>query len=177
MNKKTRLNAIKRVASKKTHTNPVLTGYGIFGEYKCVTDSYHAIMIKEENIPLPLVITNDEIKQYGIDIKKYHDEHGVGSIIYAKYPSVIMNYFNGNFDRNNELTIDYDDLKEFIKNHKGREMALYKLGGSQYQAKFLKNMLDIIGKDSKIYYQGELQPLYFENEDKELGLVLPVRTY
>ena len=52
---KTRVNAIKRVASKM-EDRPALTGYGICGDYKCVTDSYHAIMIKEDHIPLKLVV-------------------------------------------------------------------------------------------------------------------------
>lgn len=63
---KTRVNAIKRIASK-WNDRPVLTGYGIKDNYKFVTDSYHLIAIKQDIMPLPLVATSDELKELGIN--------------------------------------------------------------------------------------------------------------
>ena len=57
---KTRVNAIKRVASKDK-ARPALTGYGIYEDYKVITDSYHLVFIKEENMPLKLVTTDKEL--------------------------------------------------------------------------------------------------------------------
>lgn len=150
INKKKRFNAIKRVASKDK-LRPAIMGYGLFGEYKGVTDSYHAIMIKQSDMPIPLS---------------------------TEYPN-LMQYFNYNHNINNgeELTLDINDLKEFIKANKGNKMALYKMGNSNYQARFIKNIIDIIGTDCKIYYQGGIQPLYFVNDVNEMGLVLPVIDY
>ena len=58
---KTRVNGIKRVASK-LETRPVLTGYGIWNDYKVVTNSYHLIAIKENNMPLKLVTSDKELE-------------------------------------------------------------------------------------------------------------------
>ena len=58
---KTRVNAIKRVASKM-QDRPALNGYGVCDDYKVVTDSYHLIAIKEDNMPLKLVTTDKELR-------------------------------------------------------------------------------------------------------------------
>ena len=172
---KTRIDAIKRVASKM-QDRPSLTGYGMFGEYKGVTDSYHAILIKQDEMPLPLVATKSDLESLGIDYKEYMEKHGSTSLINGTYPN-LMNVMTFDFDKSNELTLDVNDLLSFIKLNKKDDKALYKLGECYYQAKFIKNVIDVLGKDAKIYFQGELKPLYFINKDDEIGLVLPVKKY
>ena len=172
---KTRIDAIKRVASKM-QDRPALTGYGMFGEYKGVTDSYHAILIKQDEMPLPLVATKSDLESLGIDYKEYMEKYGSTSLINGTYPN-LKNVMTFDFDKSNELTLDVNDLLSFIKLNKKDDKALYKLGECYYQAKFIKNVIDVLGKDAKIYFQGELKPLYFINKDDEIGLVLPVKKY
>ena len=71
-------------------------------------------------------------------------------------------------------------LKAFYKlNNKEKdiEKRLYDINGSNYDIKLLKNVIDIIGETEKVYYLGNTSPLYFENNEGEIGLVLPVRTF
>ena len=70
-----------------------------------------------------------------------------------------------------------EDLMAFIKTNKKDKNALYKLGENFYNATFIKNVIDVIGEKCKIYFQGDLKPLYFVNNNDEIGIVLPVRTY
>lgn len=160
---KTRVNAIKRVASKND-ARPVLTGYGIYGDYKCVTDSYHLIAIKEENMPLKLVTTDNELA----------NKVGKENCICGNYPNMEMLL---KYDTSNELNmIDLDDLESFCKMHK-KDNELYKIGEQTFNPHYVKNIVDVLGKNFKIYYQGEYKPLFFVNDKEEIGLVLPVKTY
>ena len=160
---KTRVNAIKRVASKN-NIRPVLTGYGIFNEYKCVTDSYHLVAIKEDNMPLKLVTTDNELA----------NKVGKENCIYGNYPNMesVLKY-----DTSNELPmIDLNDLESFCKMHK-KDKELYTIGTQTFNPQFIKNVVDILGDKIKIYFQGENRPLFFVNDKDEIGLVLPVRKY
>lgn len=171
---KTRINAIKRVASKN-NIRPVLTGYGIIEGYKVVTDSYHLIAIKQDEMPLPLVATSDELKELGIDYEEYIAKNGRESLINGVYPSLKWVL---NFDRSQELSmVDMNDLTSFIKLHK-KDEKFYKIGEGLYDPQFVKNVIEVLGvENTKIYYQGENRLLYFENDKNEIGLVLPVRKY
>ena len=161
---KTRVNAIKRVASQN-NVRPVLTGYGIYGDYKCVTDSYHLIAIKEENMPLKLVTTDSELA----------NKVGKENCIFGDYPNMEMFL---KYDKSNEIPmVDMDDLTAFIKLNKKEKRPLYQIGEYKYNANYVKNVIDVLGKECKVYFQGEYRPLFFENNDGEIGLVLPVRTY
>ena len=165
---KTRVNAIKRVASK-LKIRPILTGYGICNDYKCVTDSYHAVMIKDENIPLKLVTTDKELA----------DKVGKQNCINGVYPN-----FKGiiNFDRNyyKTITLDFDDIARFYKLHnKNAEKEPYKIGEQYFNIKYLKNVIDVLGTELTVYLSidNEYRPIYFENKNGELGLVVPIRKY
>ena len=156
---KTRVNAIKRVASKN-NARPVLTGYGVFNEYKCVTDSYHLIAIKEDNMPLKLVTTDNELA----------NKIGKENCMYGNYPNMesVLKY-----DTSNELPmIDLDDLESFIKLHKKDEES-YTIGTQRFNPKFIKNVVDVLGNNIKIYFQGKNRPLFFVNDKDEIGLVCP----
>ena len=171
---KTRVNAIKRVASKN-NIRPVLTGYGMKGDYKFVTDSYHLIAIKQDIMPLPLVATSDELKELGIDYKEYMEKNGRESLINGVYPNV--EHFL-NFDRGQELPmIDMNDLTSFIKLHK-KDEEFYEINGCLFNPKFIKNVVEVLGaENTKIYFQGDNKPLFFENDKNEIGLVLPIKKY
>ena len=158
---RTRVNAIKRVASKN-NVRPVLTGYGIYEDYKVVTDSYHLIAIKEDNMPLKLVTTDNELA----------NKVGKENCICGNYPNMerILRY-----DTSNELNmIDLDDLESFCKMHK-KDDEVYQIGDKEYNPHFIKNIIDVLGKDVKLYDQGINRPLFFVNKENEIGLVLPVR--
>ena len=160
---KTRVNAIKRVASKD-NSRPALTGYGIYNEFKVVTDSYHLIAIKEENMPLKLVTTDDELA----------NKVGKENCICFNYPNLEMLI---KYDTSNELNMfDLVDLESFCKMHK-KDGELYQIGDQLFNPHYVKNVVDVLGKDFKIYYQGENRPLFFVNDKEEIGLVVPKRKY
>lgn len=150
---KTRVNAIKRVASKLDY-RPALQGYGLNGDYKVVTDSYHAILIYQDNMPL-------ELKDNYPDVLRCIPEQ----------------------DGEELPMVDMDDLTAFIKTHKHYDKSrniedLYRIGELAVQPQFVKNVIDVLGKDdTKIYFYGENRPLKFKNSKNEIGIVLPIRTY
>ena len=164
---KTRVNAIKRVASK-LEIRPALTGYGICNDYKCVTDSYHAVMIKEDNMPLKLVTTDNELA----------NKVGKENCINANYPNFesFINFDKSEYDISN---LDYDDIESFYKMHKkNAKDELYEIKGKFYNVIFLKNIIDVLGTDTTLFTpKNEYRPLYIVNRNNEIGLVLPVKKY
>lgn len=164
---KTRVNAIKRVASK-LECRPALTGYGIYEDYKCVTDSYHLIAIHEENMPLKLVTTDKELA----------DKVGHENCINGTYPNMesLLNFDKQYYDI---IDLNYDDIMSYYKLHKKEaENEPYEINGKFYNIIYLKNVIDVLGTDlvvfqSKDYYR----PLYLINKDNEIGLVLGVRKF
>lgn len=164
---KTRVNAIKRIASK-WNDRPALTGYGIYEDYKCVTDSYHLVAIHEENMPLKLVTTDKELA----------DKLGKENCIYATYPNMehIINFDKQYYDT---ITLDYDDIMQYYKLHKkNAENEPYEINGKYYNIIYLKNVIDVLGTDLTIYQSKDyFRPMYLVNKDNELGLVLGVRKY
>jgi len=149
---RTRIDAIKRVASKDK-SRPALQGYGVNGDYKVVTDSYHAILIYQDNMPL-------ELKDNYPDVSRCTPEQ----------------------DGEEIPMVDMDDLMTFIKTHKKYDKHnnpnledLYRIGELLVQPQFVKNVIDVLGKDdTKIYFYGENRPLKFKNSKNEVGIVLPV---
>ena len=164
---KTRVNAIKRVASK-WNDRPVLTGYGIYKDYKCVTDSYHLIAIHEENMPLKLVTIDKELA----------NKVGHENCINADYPNMehVINFDKQYYDT---ITLDYDDIMQYYKLHKkNEEKEPYEINGQYYNIIYLKNVIDVLGTDLIIYQSKEYtRPMYLVNKDNEIGLVLGVRKY
>ena len=165
---KTRINAIKRVASKMNE-RPALTGYGICGDFKCITDSYHAVMLKDDNIPLKLVTTDNELA----------NKVGINNCINVNYPN-FNSFINFNKDYYKTIELDFDDIAQFYKLHnKNAEKESYKIDNKFYNIKYLKNVIDVLGTDLTIYSSNdnEYRPIYFENKNGELGLVLPIRKH
>ena len=164
---KTRVNAIKRVASK-IEDRPVLTGYGIYKDYKCVTDSYHLIAIHEENMPLKLVTTDKELA----------DKVGHENCINGIYPNMehVINFDKQYYD---EITLDYDDIMQYYKLHKkNAENEPYEINGKYYNIIYLKNVIDVLGTDLTIYQSKDyFRPMYLMNKDNELGLILGIRKF
>lgn len=169
---KTRVNAIKRVASSDD-VRPTLSGYGVYNDYKIITDAYHLIAIKQDNMPLKLVTTDEEL------IK----EHGRENCIIGVYPSM-DNIINFNFDKDDTYEIydnlDLNDMETFYKLHKkdGVENP-YHIGKMQCDIRFLKNVIDVLGKEAKIYIpiNSDIKPIYIKNDNNELGLVLPIKKW
>lgn len=169
---KTRVSAIKKIASHN-NVRPALTGYGIQNGYQVVTDSYHLIAIHQDDMPLQLVATADELKELNINLDEWREKHG--DVINAHYPDVksILNY--SDFE---ELAVDklnMNDITQFIKLHDKTDV--YEFNGAYYQPQFIKNVVDVIGKDFRLFYKNNTSPLYFVNDNNEIGLVLPVRKY
>lgn len=164
---KTRVNAIKRVASK-WNDRPALTGYGIYNDYKCVTDSYHLIAIHEENMPLKLVTTDRELA----------DKVGHENCINANYPNVKA-LLDFNKDDYNIVELDYNDIMSYYKLHKkNAENEPYEINGNFYNITYLKNVIDVLGTDLVVYLPKEdIRPMYLVNKDNEIGLVLGIKKY
>ena len=164
---KTRVNAIKRVASK-IEDRPALNGYGIYKDYKCVTDSYHLIAIHEENMPLKLVTIDKELA----------DKVGRENCINGIYPNMehVINFDKQYYD---EITLDYDDIMQYYKLHKkNAENEPYEINGKYYNIIYLKNIIDVLGTDLVVYQSKEYtRPMYLMNKDNEIGLVLGVRKF
>ena len=163
---KTRVNAIKKIASK---SRPNLSGYGAFGEFKVITDSYHVVMIKEENIPLKLVTSDEEL------IEKV----GKDNCIVGNYPDItsIMDFNKGYY---NTIDLDFDDIERYYKLHKkNADKEPYKIGEQYFNIKFIKNVIDVLGTDITIYAENdnENRPLYIENKNGERGVIVPMRRY
>ena len=144
---KTRVNAIKRIASKERAN---LTGYGVMDNYKVVTDTYHAIAIIDENIPL-------EFKE------NFPDLH---------------NSFNFNHEYYNTTTIDFNDVMSHYKMYKNDLDKPYKIENVCVNVKYLKNIIDVLGKSITVYIpNNDYRPLYFKNNNDELGLLCPIKTH
>lgn len=164
---KTRVNAIKRIASKMNNY-PALKGYGIFGDYKGVTDSYHAVMIKEEHIPLQLATTDTELAK----------KVGKENCINFNYPNLekLMEINKEDYDI---ISIDFNDMEQFYKLHKKTAKDdLYNIGHQTFNITFIKNVIDVLGTDVTIYQpKSDIRPLYIENKNNEKGIILPIKKY
>ena len=171
---KTRVNAIKRVASKKDY-RPAFKGYSIQNGYRIVTDTWHLIAINQDVMPLPLVATSEELKELGIDLEEYRQKYGRESVLNFNYPNVLHLL---EFNKSQKIPmIDMDDLTSFIKLHK-KDEELYEINGCHFNPQFIKDIIDVLGaENTKIYFQGENRPLYFENDKNEIGLVMPCKKY
>lgn len=168
---RTRVNAIKRVASK-FNDRPALTGYSNQEGYQIVTDSYHLIAIHQENMPLKLVTTNNEEA----------DKLGHDNVIYGNYPNMehILNDYTTSYYYTLDIKLDYDDILSFYKlHHKDKDRCLYSIDNRLYNINYLKNIIDVIGTDNTLYYRPDTDnaPLYIVNKDNEIGLILPVKKY
>lgn len=165
---KTRVNAIKRVASKEEF-RPVLQGYGICGDYKCVTDSYHAIMIHEENMPLKLVPSNKE------EMEKVGKENCINGT-YPDFRNLIPDYTSEEYEK---TKIDFNDIAQFYKLHKkNSKEETYEINGIHVDINYLKNVIDVLGEDTEMYVpKKDYKPVVLINKDNEKGIVLPIKKY
>lgn len=165
---KTRVNAIKRVASKD-NIRPVLQGYGIYEDYKCVTDSYHAIMIHEDKMPLKLVTSDNELAK----------KHGKENCINGTYPdfkNLIPDYTSEEYEK---TKIDFNDIAQFYKLHKkNSKEETYEINGVHVDINYLKNVIDVLGEDTEMYVpKKDYKPVVLVNKDNEKGIVLPIKKY
>ena len=116
-------------------------------------------------MPLKLVTTDSELA----------NKVGKENCIFGDYPNMEMFL---KYDKSNEIPmIDVDDLVAFIKLNKKEKKPLYEIEECYFNAHYLKNVIDVLGKECKVYFQGANRPLFFENNDGEIGLVLPIRSF
>lgn len=166
---KTRITAIKRIVKSVSDSRPALKGYGVFGDYKVITDTYHLIAIKDDVLPLKLVTTDKDL------IEKV----GKQNVIQYTFPNC-EHFLNTDYSKLEEITVDCDDILAYYKmNHssKNKDQQLYTIKDNYYNINYLKNIIDILGTNIKVYYSGSYAPLYFVNESGEIGLGLPVKKY
>ena len=116
-------------------------------------------------MPLKLVTTDKELAN------KVGKENCINGV-YPNIDSIIR------YDTSNELPMfDLDELEYAYKLGKKDKDVLFKIGNQSFNPQFVKNIVDVLGKDLKLYYQGELKPLFLVNGKNEIGLVLPIKKY
>lgn len=172
---RTRVNALKRVASQN-NARPALTGYSSQHGYEVVTDSYHFVAVHNPDMPLPLVATPEQLQELTVNRDEWIKEHG--DIINARYPDMkqFIDFNKSEFEEIPQDTLNLNDLTQFIKLHK-KDKEMYNLKDAYFNPQYIKNIVDVLGTDYKLYYKNNVSPLYFENSDGEIGLVLPCRKF
>ena len=73
--------------------------------------------------------------------------------------------------------VDLDDLESTCKMGKKDKGVLFTIGTQTFNPQYVKNVIDVLGTNVKIYFQGEYKPLFFVNDKNEIGLVLPIKKY
>ena len=177
---KSKLASIKKVLKKNEKIRPVLSCFTPFNDGIAFTDAYQLYYIKDKFIPFKIAfndeISIDEQKQY---IEKYNLEKREGN-----YPNLKSCIPSGE-----PLEVYKVNLNEFLRDlktttkekNKGKIMSFnindsYKL---TFNGEFLENTINIlkINKDFDINFYGESSPFTIINDEGELGLILPIKTY
>lgn len=170
-NSKSKISAIKKICKYSEKLRPVLAGYNIAddGKYE-ITDSYRAFRLNKMDMPVlrvGLEKTEDEIVN---DIQ----------IINGVYPNLknILPTFNDD----EIVSLNFDDVLYAYKTRsKDDSKNLYNLKSKSYSVYvdivYLKETLDILGKDLKCSLNGEHRPVLFQNKEQEQGLIMPVKKY
>ena len=104
---------------------------------------------------------------------------GEDNCISGNYPDVtsIMNFNKGYY---NTIDLDFNDIESYYKLHKkNADKEPYKIGEQYFNIKFIKNVIDVLGTDITIYAENdnENRPLYIENKNGEIGVIVPMRRY
>lgn len=170
-NSKSKISAIKKICKYNEKLRPELTGYNIAedGKYE-ITDGFRAYRLNKMDMPVlrvGLERTEDEINN---NIQ----------IINGTYPN-LKNVFP-NFNDEEIVSLNLDDIMYAYKTRsKDTSKNLYNLKSKSYDVYvdvvYLKETLDILGKDLKCCLNGECRPVLFENEEQEQGLIMPIKKY
>lgn len=84
------------------------------------------------------------------------------------------------FDRSNIVDIDVNDIIYTYKTLPSKEYKEkpYFISGIDYQGynvEYLKEVIDVLGTDLRVYNMGNSKPLYFVNDKEEIALILPIK--
>ncbi len=166
---KTRLSAIKKVLNKNKDIRPILSGYHVNYNNKIeFTDSYRAYELNETELPFKQVVD------------KKDDNYDDDTMILGCYPS-LTNMFKKEDDMdNNEYTKINIDINDVIGAYKTREdrYTTYSLYANDTEIRvnvsYLKETLDILGKDVTCYGKKKNEPIFLYNKNNETCLLLPV---
>lgn len=168
-NSKSKINAIKKITNKRKKIHPILGGYhiGDDGQYK-FTDSWQAYKINPIDMPIPRVgEQTQEEKDNGI------------KTISGTYPS--FDKIFPAFNCKEVVSLDIDNIMFSYKtrNKKEKESFYYTLNSENIKAvvdvEFLKDAIDILGKNIQYCLIGEHSPILLINENKESGVILPLK--
>lgn len=159
---KTKVNAIKRVLKNVEDFKPVFKAWKRYEEYKVICNGYELYMINSD-VDIPAKEAVEELPE-GAN----RDDYEVGN--YLDIKAVFPNEYN------EKIKIDIKEVLTAVKT-KERPIKLEgENGGIVYaDASYIKNALDILGKNITLYYTGMLKPIVIENDKGEKGIVLPIR--
>lgn len=161
-----RINGILRIAYNNTY--PILKGYGICKNYKCISDNSHAVIIYEDNIPLKLVS----------DDKDVYIKLGDDKCIYGVYPG-FKKLIKFNKDKYNTVDINISKIMAYYRLYEMKEKDnMYYINDNVIvDIVYIKDIIDVLGRNVKCYVRKDntSKPIYFINERNEMGLICPVK--
>lgn len=179
---KKRLNAIKKVL-KENEYRPVLSCFTPYEKGKVAfTDSYQLYVLNEDYLPFNVAfdstVDNDFKDNY---LKVYGDKIlGRKEDVYPNLDHVIPKtepLYKIDLKVSDVLTLEKTTEKE----GNGAKVYTFKNENGKISLNliYLKNCINILKlKDSVILeVHGETRPVIIHNENGELGLILPVKTY
>lgn len=159
---KSKINAIKRVLKSVENATPIYMGWKKYEEYKVICNGFELYMINSDvDIPAKEVVTklpeganeNDYILGEYLNVKRI-------------FPS----------EYNEKINLDIAEVLAATKTKEHMIKLEGENGGIVYANPFfIKNALDILGKDMTLYYTGKIYPIVIENDKGEKGIILPVR--
>lgn len=158
---KSKINAIKRVLKNVDDFKAVYKGWKKYGEYKVICDGYQLYMMKNVDIPAKEVV--EEIPE-GENKENY---------ILGAYLNV-ENIFPEQYSE--RINLDTKEILTAVKTKQDMIKITTENNNIVYaNPLYIKNAIEILGENVKIYYTGEIKPIVFENEEGEKGMVLPIR--
>ena len=166
---RTRLNAIKKVLNKNKDIRPILSAYHVNYNNKIeFTDSYRAYELNETELPFKKVVDKED-KDYDAD-----------TMIVGCYPSLTRMFKKEEDMDNDDYTKINIDINDIIGAYKTREdkYTTYSLYAGDTEIRvnvsYLKETLDILGKDITCYGKKKNEPIYLYNKNNETCLLLPI---
>lgn len=159
---KTKINGIKRVLRSVEDATPIYTGWKKYEEYKVICNGFELYMMNNDvDIPAKEVVTE-------VPKGANEDDYILGEYLNVK--GVFPSEYNEKINMDIAEVLAATKTKEHMIKLKGEN------GGIVYANPFfIKNALDILGKNITLYYTGKIYPIVIENDKGEKGMILPVR--
>lgn len=132
--------------------NKLINGYHMYDNQMEITDSYRAYRLnKIDNLDIPEIKTG--------------------------FPD--MSFIFVDFDTEELVKLDYNDIMKAYKLRDKKGVTLYELKSKSYSVSvnivYLKENYEILGKNIKACLYGEYKPILFINEKNEKGILCPIR--